>query len=187
MNRILLAAGAVALGVPVVLGAVLAVSPRGSQPTPLADRPSGAEDVRSVAYFRSVASMTEGSHLVVDGTVTAIAVVATLGSDEHQVERKHVTLAVNAVLAGQSDASQLIIEEDGIASAYSEVGDRGVYFLVQRRDRDAGIYRLVNYQGRYLDDGTGRLQRSGVEDELMSSLEVLSLDELSQQVREGSR
>lgn len=186
MNRILLAIGAMALGVAVVIGVVLAGSPGGSQPTPLADRSSGAGDVRSVVYFRSIASMMEGSQLVVDGTVTAITVVGTVGTDEHQVERKHVTLAVNAVLAGQSDVRQVTVEEDGISSAYSDVGDRGVYFLVQRRDRDAGIYRLVNYQGRYLDDGAGGLQRSGVDDELMSSLELLSLDELRQRVTQPS-
>lgn len=159
------------------------VSPESSL-TPLAERPRQAGDVRSVVYFRDLPTMVGNSAQVVEGHVTAVEVIGLGGEDEHQFEIHRVSLVVDAALWGDvAPGATVLLEENGVALPYSLVGDRGIYFLVQRRDRAEPTYRPVNDQGLYLvaHDSVG-FQTSGSDDPLVTAIEAMTVDELRSQV-----
>jgi len=151
--------------------------------TPLAERPRNAVEVRPTVYFRDLPTMVATSTVVVQGRVVEVAVVGDIGQDENPVEVHSVALEVTGGLYGPVEAGEtLTIEDTGILSPYSLVGDVGTYFLVQRPDRTLPTFRLVNPQGMYLSDGRGGLQASGSVDELSSSLEAVTQEDLVSQI-----
>ena len=182
MNRkSLLALAGLAVAAPLVTVGIATVASPADHPTPLALRDRHANTSRSVFYFNDLPTMLATSHVVVRGRVTEVRVVGEGGADEAKYDIQQVTLAVDEVFVG-NPGQQVNIEEDGVETAYSLVGDEGTYFLVQRQDRPAGIYRLVNFQGRYLRDRAGELQHSGLESDLVARLEGLTSEQLSQEI-----
>lgn len=148
-----------------------------------------ATSVRERVIYGTLHDMVVGAVAVVDGEVQAVEFGErrTLGPDDPGISYTFATLKITDVLAGSLDAPEIVLIEDGVLNARSEVGDNGVYFLWERLDRP-GFYRLVSSQGRFLIDGSGNLEGSNPDDPLVRELESLGPDELRAQVRAvGSR
>jgi hypothetical protein len=185
MNRALIVAG---LGAVIIGGVSVALAsptnPIVDSP-PLAERERNADHVRSVQYFDNTTQMASASDLIVEGIVTHVSVVGIAGQDEHAVEVHQVELRLTRVLLGDPTLKTIVLEEDGIPTAYSYVGDDGFFVVVQRQDREPGIYRLVNFQGRYLRDSGGTIQRSGLESELVARMEGMTAAQFAATVEQA--
>ena len=102
-----------------------------------------ATSAREIWHFDFLGEMVATSDAVVDATVVAVnpGRVVILPPDG-RTEFSEVTLRVSNVLAGEAP-TEVVLEEDGILATKSELGDRGVYFIVRKQDRPK-FYRLVN-------------------------------------------
>lgn len=132
---------------------------------------------REIYHFSVLGEMVATSGAVVEGEITALVPGRTMTlPPDGKTEFSEATLRVVDILAGTAP-KEIVLEEDGILAAKSEVGDRGIYFIVQKKDRPA-YYRLVNSQGRYHVDDAGKLHGSNPSDELVQALEGLGYDGL---------
>jgi hypothetical protein len=109
-----------------------------------------------VVILEDLPQMVASSDLVIAGTVQEVEPGRVLGEGDAAIQFAQVTLSVDRVLSGRMDAASVVLEEYGLERGHpSRVGDHGVYFLHQKTDAPA-FHRLVNSQGRFLDDGEGR-------------------------------
>jgi hypothetical protein len=104
-----------------------------------------------------------------------------------------VTLRVDEVLAGTAPAGapHLLVEEEGWlddgrplavdGAAPTEVGDRGIWFLVDVGDPELPVYTVVNAEGRYLLDGRTLVGAAG-DDPLIAEVEALTPGDLAARV-----
>ena len=91
-------------------------------------------------------------------------------------------MSVNRVLFGNIEPSRVVLEEYGLEYGHpSQVGDHGVYFLTHKTETPR-FHRLVNSQGRFLDDGKGGLLALDDEAEWVKAIEGRSLSELETEV-----
>ena len=94
-------------------------------------------------------------------------------------------MSVDRVLFGSIGGDQLELEEYGLELAHSsQVGDHGVYFLHQKTDRP-GFYRIVNSQGRFLNNGQGGLVAPDDEADWVKVIEGELLSELESDVEDA--
>lgn len=109
-----------------------------------------------------------------------------------RIESRLVTLDVAEVLVGDASVEgTLVVEEEGWledgaplivdGAAPSNVGDDGVWFLVDVGDADLPIYVVVSAQGRYLVD-EGALSGAAGDDSLVDELVNLSVEELTTRI-----
>jgi hypothetical protein len=96
-------------------------------------------------------------------------------------------LAGDRVLFGRRDAANIVVEEYGLERGHpSRVGDHGVYFLHQKTDAPT-FHRLVNSQGRFLDDEKGGLVAPNDEADWVKAIESESLPQLQSDVQAAAR
>ena len=113
--------------------------------------------MKEVFSFESLSQMVATSDLVIEGTVQEVEPGRVLGEGDAAIQFAQVTLSVDRVLFARVDAASVVLEEYGLELGHpSRLGDHGVYFLHQKTDAPA-LHRLVNSQGRFLDDGKGGL------------------------------
>ena len=140
-----------------------------------------------VFYFESLPQMVATSDLVVEGAVQTVESGRVLGDGEAAIQFAQVTLAVSRVLFGRLDANTVLVEEFGLEGHHpSRVADHGVYFLHQKTDAPE-FYRLVNRQGRFLDDGKGRLVALDHRASWARAIESQTLAQLATGVEDGAR
>lgn len=139
---------------------------------------------REIWSFTTLEELIVNS-IVVEGSVSAVGVdrVLDVGPDS-SIRISRANLTVDRVLYGDPPGA-VTIEDDGILAARSTLGDRGIYFLVQKRDQEAGIYRLVTSAGRYRVDSAGVLYASNPGNELAASLAKLGLPGLRQAIEDA--
>jgi hypothetical protein len=138
-------------------------------------------------HFDSLPQMVATSDLVIEGTVQSVEPGRVVGSGEAAIQFAQVTLSVNRPLFGSIDSTGVVIEEYGLESSRpSQVGDHGVYFLHQKTDAPQ-FYRLVNSQGRFLEDGKGGLVALDHEASWVKVIENQSLSELETEVQAAAR
>jgi hypothetical protein len=131
--------------------------------------------------------MVATSDLVIEGTVLSIEPGRVVGSRETAIQFAQVTLSVDRLLFGNIDSVGVVIEEYGLESSRSsQVGDHGVHFLHQKTDARP-FYRLVNSQGRFLDDGKGGLVALDHKASWVKVIEHKSLSEFESEVQAAAR
>jgi hypothetical protein len=140
-------------------------------------------------YFSSLPQMVATSDLVVEGTVESVEPGRVVGEGDAAIQFGQVTLSVNRVLFGKTEFSSVVLEEFGLEYGHpSQVGDHGLYFLTQKNDgQGPEFFRIVNSQGRYLDDGRSKL--IAIDDEFVwvKLIEGMSLSELETEVEAAAR
>lgn len=140
-----------------------------------------------VFYFASLPQMVATSDLIVVGTVQTVEPGRVLGEDEAAIQFVQITLSVDQVLLGQFDAKSVVLEEFGLeGNQPSQVGDHGVYFLHQKTDAPE-FYRLINTQGRFLDNEQGGLVALDDESWWVKVIESKSLSELVREIQAAAR
>lgn len=126
--------------------------------------------------------MVATSGLVVEGTVQQVEPGRIVGEGDASIQFAQVTLSVDRVLFGRKDADNVVLEEYGLERGHpSRVGDHGVYFLHRKTDAPT-FHRLVNSQGRFLDDGRGGLVVPNDEADRVKAIEGASLSQLESDV-----
>ena len=129
-------------------------------------------------YFASLPEMVATSDLVITGTVQTTEPGRVMGEGDGAIQFVEVTVIVNRVLFGEIDSSTVVLEESGLEHGHpSQVDDLGVYFLHQKADAPQ-FFRLVNSQGRFLDDTNGKLVALDDGVAWAKAIELLSLAEL---------
>jgi hypothetical protein len=135
-------------------------------------------------YFSSLPEMVATSDLVIEGTVKSVEPGRVVGEGDAAIQFGQVTLSVNRVLFGKIEFSSVVLEEFGLESGHpSQVGDHGVYFLTQKNDgQGPQFFRIVNSQGRFLDDGDSKLIAIDDQSVWVKLIEGMSLSELEAEV-----
>lgn len=107
-----------------------------------------------------------------------------------RIQSRFATLQVVEVLRGVAPAAgNLLLEEEGWledgsplvvdGAAPTQVGNDGIWFVVDGGDPQVGAHVIVSDQGRYLVTGSaGRLAGATGDDPLIARLAALTLDEL---------
>jgi hypothetical protein len=143
--------------------------------------------MKEVVSFESLPQMVATSHLVIEGTVQEVEPGRVLGDGDAAIQFAQVTLSVDRVLFARMDAASVVLEEYLLELGHpSRVGDHGVYFLHQKTDAPA-FHRLVNSQGRLLDDGKGGLVAPNDEADWVKAIEGESLSQLESDVEPAAR
>jgi hypothetical protein len=145
--------------------------------------------------FATLADLLDASDVVVSGEVVATERGRPFGEPGGTaIVSRLVTLRVDEVLAGTAPAGapNLLIEEEGWlddgpplvvdGAAPSEVGDRGIWFLVDAGDPELPVHVVVNAEGRYLLDDAGALVGADGDDPLIAEIEALTPDALAARV-----
>jgi hypothetical protein len=137
--------------------------------------------------FETLPQMVATSDLVIEGTVREVEPGRVVGEGDASIQFAQATLAVDRVLFGKMDAARVVLEEYGLERGHpSRVGDHGVYFLHQKTDAPA-FHRLVNSQGRFLDDGRSGLVAPNHEADWVKAIEGESLSQLKNDVEAAAR
>jgi hypothetical protein len=133
--------------------------------------------------------MVASSDLVIEGTVQRVEPGRVVGEGHGVIQFGQVTVSVNRVLFGKIEPSRVVLEEYGLEyGRLSHVGDHGLYFLTQKNDgHGPQFFRIVNSQGRYLDDGKGGLVAPNDEADWVKAIEGESLSQLQRDVDAASR
>ncbi|MEV6420434.1 hypothetical protein [Streptomyces sp. NPDC051662] len=151
---------------------------------------------REVFDFKTLPELLGTTPTVVEATVTDVRPGRTVGSaEEGGVEQaRDVTLSVTNVLRSVfRPPTTLVLEEWGWDSegngyqvenvAWSEVGDKGFYFLT--RSDDESRWRLVNSQGRALvkEGWTGLVSSADPESEIHGVVAMYQPDEFAFEIK----
>ena len=116
--------------------------------------------------FQNLEDMVATSTAVIEGEVVAVEPGRKVGG-EHGIQFEQATILVHQVLAGSVTSESIVLEIEGwdsdgdrvvhpYALAPNREGDRGVYFVWQKREPTAEPrYRLINSQGRFLEAAPG--------------------------------
>jgi hypothetical protein len=137
--------------------------------------------------FESLPQMVATSDLVIEGTIQEVEPGRVVGDGDAAIRFTQVTVSVDRVLFRRMEAAKVELEEYGLEFGHpSRVGDHGVYFLHQKTDAPA-FYRLVNSQGRFLDDGKGGLVAPNDEADWLKAIEGESLSQLESDVGAAAR
>ena len=124
---------------------------------------------------------------MVEGSVQTVEPGRILGDGEAAIQFAQVTLSISRVLFGRLDTNTVLVEEFGLEGHHpSRVADHGVYFLHQKMDAPR-FYRLVNSQGRFLDDGRGGLVALDHRAAWAKAIESQTLGQLSIGVEDAAR
>lgn len=213
------------VAVVVVALAVAGVVGRGDPSSPDREPATGAAEdagepvavTSDAPRYADLAELVAASDLVVRGEVEATERGRTFGGPGGAaIVSRLVTLRVDQVLAGPApgDAAHVLVEEEGWlddgrplavdGAAPTEVGDRGVWFLLDVGGPELPTYTVVNAEGRYLEvegdagdagdagdsadsgDGGGLVGAEG-DDPLVAEVEALSADELAAEVSRLAR
>jgi hypothetical protein len=143
--------------------------------------------MKEVFSFESLPQMVATSDLVIEGTVQEVEPGRVVGEGDASIQFAQVTVSVDRVVFGRMDAASVVLEEYGLQLGHpSRVGDHGVYFLHQKADAPA-FHRLVNSQGRFLDDGKGGLVAPNDEADWVKAIEGESLSQLESDVEAAAR
>lgn len=147
----------------------------------------GSLMTKQMFYFSDLPQMVPTSDLVIEGTVQTVEPGRVLGEGDAAIQFAQVILSVDRVLVGNIDAASVMVEDLGLGGDHaSGVGDHGVYFLHQKADAPE-FYRLVNTQGRFLDDGQGRLVALDDEAAWVKVIEGQSLSQLENAIEAIAR
>jgi hypothetical protein len=155
--------------------------------------------------YATLDDLAAAADLVVTGEVEGIDRGRTFGQPGGAaIVSRLVTLRVDDVLTGTmpSEASNVLVEEEGWlddgrpvavdGAAPTEVGDRGIWFLVDVHDPEMPVYTVVNAEGRYLfgdgsdgDDGGGAsLVGADGDDPLIAEIESLTPAALTDRIEQ---
>lgn len=147
----------------------------------------GSLMTKQMFYFSDLPQMVPTSDLVIEGTVQTVEPGRVLGEGDAAIQFAQVILSVDRVLVGNIDAASVMVDDLGLGGDHaSGVGDHGVYFLHQKADAPE-FYRLVNTQGRFLDDGQGRLVALDDEAAWVKVIEGQSLSQLENAIEAIAR
>lgn len=142
---------------------------------------------KQVFRFTGLPQMVATSDLVIRGTVQRIEPGRILGDGDAAIQVAQVTLSVGRILFGETATSIVMLEEYGLERGHPSLrGDVGVYFLHRKTDAP-DFYRLVNSQGRFLEDGTGGLVAIDDGAAWVRALEGRSLSQLERGVEDAAR
>lgn len=185
----------------VALIAATALGGRGTgTPAPGPDADTAADDepvavASDAPRFATLADLLDASDVVVAGEVVATERGRPFGDPGRAaIVSRLVTLRVDEVLAGTAPAGapNLLVEEEGWledgpplvvdGAAPSEVGDRGIWFLVEAGDPELPVFVVVNAEGRYLLDAAGALVGAEGDDPLIAEIEALTPEALATQI-----
>ena len=145
--------------------------------------------MKELFSFESLPQMVASSDLVIEGTVQKVEPGRVVGEGHGAIQFGQVTVSVNRVLFGKIEPLRIVLEEYGLEYGRpSQVGDHGVYFLTQKNDgHGPQFFRIVNSQGRYLDDGKGGLVAPNDEADWVKAIEGESLSQLQSDVKDACR
>ena len=145
--------------------------------------------MKELFNFESLPQMVATSDLVIEGTVQKVEPGRVVGEGHGAIQFGQVTMSVNRVLFGNIEPSRVVLEEYGLEYGHpSQVGDHGVYFLTQKNDgHGPQFFRIVNSQGRYLDDGNGGLVAPNDQADWVKAVEGKSLSQLESDVEAAAR
>jgi len=146
-----------------------------------ANRASFAYDFKSLnqmvattdaAVVGTVKSVEPGD--VIGGKYTGADEAAGTHDGDGGIQLQEVTLDIETVMYGElPSAESIVLELVGSAELpIPPVGSRGAFFLW--RDSDRGTFTVVNDEGQYVEDSSGRLTNAVAED---SDAWVLELEE----------
>ena len=153
--------------------------PNGSSRLEPSERPPSASEV---VHFDSLEEMVATSHVVIEGEVVETRAGRSIGVGHGALQFHEVVVRVVRPLAG-NPGTTLVLEEDGLLATLSSVGDRGIYFLIYKRDQPGTDFlRVVNSQGRYRLDRSGVLHGSNPNDGLVRELQRESADVLAARI-----
>jgi hypothetical protein len=142
--------------------------------------------MKEVFSFESLPQMVATSDLVIEGTVQEVEPGRVVGEGDASIQFAQVTVSVDRVVFGRMDAASVVVEEYGLELGHpSRVGDHGVYFLHQKTD--APFHRLVNSQGRFLDDRKGGLVAPNDQADWVRAIEGQSLSQLESDVEGAAK
>ena len=143
--------------------------------------------MKQLYFFSSLPQMVATSDLVITGTVRKTEPGRVMGEGDGAMQFGQVTLSVDRLLFGEIETSTVVIEESGLEHGHpSQVGDHGLYFLHQKADAPQ-FFRLVNSQGRFLDDRNGRLVALDDEAAWAKAMELLSVADLETVIEAAAR
>jgi hypothetical protein len=143
--------------------------------------------MKELFSFESLPQMVATSDLVIEGIVREVEPGRVVGDGDASIQFAQVTLSVDRVLFGRMVAASVVLEEYGLELGHPpRVGDHGVYFLHQKTDAPA-FHRLVNSQGRFLDDGKGGLVAPNDQADWVRAIEGQSLSQLERDVEAAAR
>ncbi|HEX6580437.1 MAG TPA: hypothetical protein VF195_06170 [Actinomycetota bacterium] len=147
----------------------------------------GDRAMKETVSFESLPRMVATSDLVIEGTVRIVEPGRIVGAGDASIQFAQVTVSVDRVLFGRWDAVNVVVEEYGLERGHpSRTGDHGIYFLHQKADAPM-FQRLVNSQGRFLDDGKGGLVAPNDEADWVKAIESEPLSQLQSDVRAAAR
>lgn len=144
--------------------------------------------------FPTLADLVAAADVVVAGEVEGTERGRTFGQPGGAaIVSRLVTLRVDEVLAGTAPAGapNVLVEEEGWlddgrplavdGAAPTQVGDRGIWFLVEVDDPELPVYTVVNAEGRYLLSGDALVGAAG-DDPLIAEVESMTPDALAARV-----
>jgi hypothetical protein len=143
--------------------------------------------MKEVFSFESLPQMVATSDLVIEGTVQRVEPGRVVGGGDASIQFGQVTVSVDRVLFGRRAPANVVLEEYGLERGHpSRVGDHGVYFLHRKTDAPM-FHRLVNSQGRFLDDRHRGLVAANDEADWVKAIEDESLSQLENDVEAAAR
>ncbi|WP_221352443.1 hypothetical protein [Streptomyces beigongshangae] len=151
---------------------------------------------RETRVFKSLEQLIGTTPYIVKATVTDVRPGRTVGGEEDDggaTQARDVTLSIETKYKKTLLPATLVVEEWGWDDtgagyqvenvAWSEVGDKGYYFLTRSQDAD-DRYRLINTQGRMLETGDGFLELSADPDsELAVAVDGMDSLEFGQRIK----
>ena len=142
--------------------------------------------------------MVAASPIIVDATVVEVTRGRIVGPREDPIQFRELELDVHEVLVGSLASDAVMLEEEGWSGAdlqvsfsindsrWANVGDRALWFIIDKGGAEAGYYRLVNSQSRFFLLGTDGVRSNRPDDELGRTVEQMGEARLRSAIAQAS-
>ena len=160
----------------------------------LGQAPVSHVDARETVRASALDELVQASDVVFVGVVRAVKRGRTVGEKPEAIQLRDLEVTIEEVWAGSAPGAVVHLEEEGLVggrsysinhSKWGSLGDRAIFFAVNKGGSEADFFRLTSTQGRFfiMQDGSLRGNYEDAADPLTVEVERLSISELEGRVR----